>query len=248
MRPLVFISTLFTLCIYFTPLTVSGQRPSMPSSMPGLVPMGGVGSKNSLAGSNLRYNDGSFLNEKGGDIKGSPFLNDNWQPGSAFLKTREQYDSLLMKYDLVNDQLLIKIDENAYTFNDELREFRLTDSVAGKTLIFRNGFASVAGFGEKTFYRIAYDGKTKLLFKNKKVIVSGITSTPGVKEKTYEDQTSYYICTSSGIMKRIKKRNKTIADLFPDQSAVIKKYIEAEYGNTLNEEELVALLRFYDGL
>ena len=101
---------------------------------------------------------------------------------------------------------------------------------------------------EKSFYQVLYDGKTKLLVKYKKLIVSELTSTPGVKVKAFEDQKSYFILTAQGRMEKIKKKNKGILDLLGDRQEELKKMVETNKLKLTNDEEIIKVLAYYDSL
>jgi hypothetical protein len=225
------------------------QNSYMPSNAPGLVPIRSLNaSQGGLSGAGLKYNDGSYVNEKEADIKGSPFLFDDWKKGNVLLKTKERIDSIFIKYNLYTDLLQVKIDDQEYQFNIEVSEFLIPDLVTNETALFRSGFSPVPGMNEKSFYQVLYDGRPKLLLKHKKLIGSEMTSTPGVKAKVFEDQNNYFILTASGKMEKIKKKNKGIQDLLEGEIEALKKMVESNKLKLVNDEEIIRVLEYYDSL
>ncbi len=219
------------------------------SNLPTMTPMRGLNAnRGGLSGSGLKYNDGSYINEKDADVKGSPFLFDDWKKGNVLLKTKERIDSVLIKYNLYADMLQVKVDEQEYQFNIDVMEFLLPDPVSKETALFRSGFNPVAGMNEKSFYQVLYDGKTKLLVKYKKLITSELTSTPGVKAKVFEDQKLYFILTASGRMEKIRKKNKGILDLLDGKKEELKKMVETNKLKLADDEEIIKILEYYDSL
>lgn len=219
------------------------------SNIPTLTPVRGMNvNQGGLSGAGLKYNDGSYVSEKETDIKGSPFLFDDWKKGNVLLKTKERVDSVLIKYNLYTDILQVKVDEQEYQFNVDVLEFLLPDPVSKETALFRSGFVPVPGMNEKSFYQVLYDGKTKLLVKYKKLIVSELTSTPGVKARAFEDQKSYFILTAQGRMEKIKKKNKGILDLLDDKKEELKKMVDTNKLKLTSDDEIIKALEYYDSL
>jgi hypothetical protein len=225
------------------------QGGAMPSNFPQLVPIRGLNTnKGSLSGMGIRYNDGSYMNEKGGDIAGTPLLFENWNYGTVWLHTGERYDSMQLKYDLLNEVLLVLVSDMEYQFKDDVSSFRIIDSATRNVLTFRNGFTPVSAFDIRTFYQVLYDGRTKLVLKTRKQVVSEITSTPGVKSKSFNDEKNYYLVMASGEMKKIRKKNADIIELLEGHEEELKKMIKEQKLKLSKDEEIVQLLHYYDSL
>ena len=225
------------------------QSAYMPSNVPGLTPIRGMNvNRGGLSGTGLKYNDGSYVNEKDADIKGNPFLFDDWKKGNVLLKTKEKVDSVFIKYNLYTDLLHVNIDEQEYLFNIDVWEFLLPDPLTNKTALFRSGLNAEPGLNEKSFYQVLYDGKTKLLLKHKKQIGSELTSTPGVKVRVFDYQKNWFILTASGNMKKIKKKNKGILDLLEGKKEELKKMADSNKLKLVNDEEIIRILEYYDTL
>lgn len=235
-------------CILFCEVSVA-QNVAMPSVFPALTPIRGANvNKGTLTGMGVQYNDGSYMNEKSGTIKGTPLLFENWNYGTVWLLTGEKYDSMLLKYDLLGDQLFVLLNETEYEFNTGVTSFRITDSASRKVLIYRNGFAPALTFTDKSFYQVLYDGKTKLLLKIRKKIVSEITSMPGVKVKSFEDEKNYFLVTATGEMKKIRKKNSDILDMLDANKEQLKKMMSEQKLKLNKDEEIIQLLHYYDSL
>jgi hypothetical protein len=235
-------------CLMIISQWLCAQSTLRPSPFPNLTPVRGLSLSKSDYGTGLKYSDGSYLSEKGTEVKGTPFFMDEWRKGSVLLKTKERIDSVLLKYNLYSDLLNVKVDETEYQFNIDVAEFLLPDSVTKEANLFRSGFTPVAGMNEKSFYQVLYDGKTKFLLKHKKTIASELTSTPGVKAKVFEEQKFYFILTTSGKMERIKKKNKGILDLLEDKKEEVKKMVDTNKLKLTNDEEIISVLEYYDSL
>jgi hypothetical protein len=153
-----------------------------------------------------------------------------------------------VKYDLYSDKLIVLIKDAEYEFNTGVSSFRITDSATRKVLLYRNGFDPISSFSRQTFYQVLYDGKTKLLLKVRKQVVSEITSTPGVKTRGFEDEKSYFLVTEKGELKKIKKKNTDILDMLDDKREQLKKMIAQQKLKLNKDEEIVQLLHYYDSV
>jgi hypothetical protein len=229
--------------------SVLSQNVAMPTPFPALSPVRGANlNRGTLTGMGVQYNDGSYINEKGNDIKGTPLLFGNWNYGTVWLVTGEKYDSMRVKYDLYSDKLIVLINDTEYEFNTGVSSFRITDSVSRKVLLFRNGFDPASSFSRQSFYQVLYDGETKLLLKVRKQIVSEITSTPGVKTRGFEDERSYFLVMPKGELKKIKKKNTDIIDMLDGNREELKKMINEQKLKLTKDEEIIQLLHYYDSL
>lgn len=227
---------------------VFAQGTYMPSNAPSVTAIRGVNvNQGTLAGMGLKYNDGSYVNEKNADIKGSPFFKEDWLAGNVLLRTKDRFDSVFIKYDLYRDLLLVKVDEKEYEFNIDVWEFTLPGSADDEKLLFRSGFEAAPGMTDKSFYQVLYDGKTKFLLKHRKQIVSEMTSTPGVRARAFEDQKQYFILKPGGRMDKLRKKNKSILDLLGDAPELEKK-IAAGKMKFNSDEDIIAVLKLYDSL
>lgn len=226
------------------------QGGAMPSNFPALVPLRGLNTnQGTLMGMGATYNDGSYVNEKGNNIAGTPLLFENWNYGTVWLTTGEKYDSMRLKYDMLNDLLYVLINDQEYQFKDDISAFRIIDSATLKVLLFRNGFPTVSAFDSRSFYQVLYDGKIKFVLKTRKQIVSELTSTPGVKKKVFNDEKSYYIVTASGDMKKLRKKNvDAILELLDGHKEELKKMIREQKLKLNKDEEIIQLLHYYDSL
>lgn len=234
-------SYLFCMALFLSSFVFSQNMP------PALTPIRGINvNQGGLTGTGLKYNDGSYVSEKNADVKGQPFLYDEWTKASVLLKTKEKIDSVLIKYNLYTDLLIVRVDAQEYQFNIDVQEFLIYQGDSHENFLFRSGYNPVPGMTEKSFYQVLYDGKTKLLLKHKKIITEQMTSTPGVKAKVYEDRPVYYILTADGKMEKIKRKGDSILNILSDKKKELSKMAETNKLKLTVDADLVKLLEYYD--
>jgi hypothetical protein len=109
---------------------------------------------------------GTPLKEAQYTSENSPYLTQEWFRGLVRDKSGKPYDGVLINYDLTRDQLVYKNDSSAYILGPEITEFNIPTGT--ELFTFKSGFPSAAGLTEKSYYRVLYDGNTKLLQHYKK--------------------------------------------------------------------------------
>src|ERR1044071_5231127 len=104
-----------TICVIILVISVYPsfcQNTAMPSNFPALSPIRGANmNRGTLSGMGTQYNDGSYINEKGNNVKGTPLLFENWSNATVWLVTGEKYDSMRVKYDLYSDRLIVLLND-----------------------------------------------------------------------------------------------------------------------------------------
>ena len=109
---------------------------------------------------------GTPLKEAESTSDNSPYLTKEWFRGLARDKTGKPYDGVLLNYDLTKDQVVYKNDSSAYVLGPEITEFNIPTGT--ELFTFKSGFPAAAGLTDKSYYRVLYDGTTKLLQHYKK--------------------------------------------------------------------------------
>lgn len=104
-------------------------------------------------------------------LKGTPYqetqaasyLLPDWYPGSIRMEDDHVYDGVQMRYDLTKDEVEYKNESGLFRVSEGIKEFSIPSGV--DLYLFRSGFPAVDNYTTKSFYRIVYDGETKLLKK-----------------------------------------------------------------------------------
>src|SRR5690606_231118 len=180
------------------------------------------------------------------DVKGSPFLYEDWSVGMVKMLDGSTYKDVALKFDQVSGDLIFKNREGkAMGFADAVREFKLT----GKDQIshlFRNGFRTGEVNSERYFYEVLYDGGTILLKDPKKNIVEQRAYNSSTTVKSVVETPAYFL-QLKGQMLKIKKDKKTIIAAL-GHLAQLEKYIQDDKLNLKNDADLARLIRYYDSI
>lgn len=188
------------------------------------------------------------------NVVGSPYLFDEWHTGSVALNNGKLFDSLLLKYNVKDDDVYFKnADDSPMAFKDGVRSFTLIDDNK-KSHIFRNGYANAPGITDRSYLEIIAAGKVQFLKKESKSIVDTKEYGSGVTERRFMQSAKYYLYidpedkTGKGKMILVKKDQKSILNALKDKEEELIDYIQKNALNLKNEEDIVKTINYYNTL
>lgn len=184
-------------------------------------------------------------------VVGTPFLYDDWQKGAVLIGNTTDALPVMLNYDCVNGQLVIRMDDGspASLPVEHVRAFIIMDSAAPDSLVF---FVSdLNEKGSKSFFQVLYNEKTILyqyLKKHFKAADYQRAYNPNRRFDSFEWDNQLYIKQNSGSLQKVRLNSKAITNLLNDKSPQLKGYI-TEHNLRFNDTgDLISLLRFYDTL
>lgn len=182
------------------------------------------------------------------DISGSPYLFEDWALGSAKTIDNAIKKDVQLKYDEIEDILIMKDDNNKLlTFPVQVAEFTINDPKSNSTRTFRSGFAVTKVNTDKSFFELIADGKVKLLKKNHKVI-SESKSYSGAVNKSVSDGVKYYLVNTDNAPVAVKLDIKSIGALLPEKQTQLTEYAKTNKLNLKNQEDAAKLIAYYNSL
>ncbi|MCC9135880.1 hypothetical protein ACFSKU_17800 [Pontibacter silvestris] len=186
------------------------------------------------------------------DVKGSPYLADEWYKGTVELTNGTIYDEMNLMYDQVKDELIFKAAgeqaqafeaSSVYAFTIHLQK----DGLPEEKKNYRKGFIPVDGAPDMAFYEVLADGQTQLLKRTKKVVFEEIPYGSSTKVKDIRESSYYYIARSGKLVK-IKADKKSVLKALKDQAPALEKYAKANKLNLKDDAGLAQLVAYYNGL
>ncbi len=181
------------------------------------------------------------------NIKGSAYLYNDWQKGIVKLNNGKVYKNVFLKYDLVNDELFFKkpSSDEILGFVDDIFEFSITTDV--KTLNFKKGFPPAERFTKNSFYEILQGVTVTLLKKQTKVILETKAYNAASTDRQFDENIAYYVFINNKT-ERIKKDKKSLIAALSDKKDAVEEYINKEKLKFKTDEELIAVIKFYNEL
>jgi hypothetical protein len=181
------------------------------------------------------------------DIKGTPFLFDDWVSGMVTLGNGETFKNVPLKYNVFDEKLYFKNPKNdeLLEFVQPVKSFKFNESIGAG--VFSKGFPVIDKFNSETFYNVLFDGKVKLLNKKYKTVLEVRPYNSATTEKSFVDRNEYFMVKGTEI-KRIKNSKKDFLDIFSDKSTQIDAFIKKEKINFKNNDDLIKVFNYYDSL
>ena len=176
------------------------------------------------------------------DIKGSPYLNENFTNSTLILKNHKKIETKL-RYNIFNDTFESKQKGKILTVskNKNIKEI----IIDGKSYC----LISLDNLPSKTIVEKIYDHKLKLYFKHQVSFKKAQIAKPYIEPKPNRFVTStpklYLKTPFNGSLIRINKI-KDFTKTFPRSSSKIKKFIKENRIKIDNKEQLIQLAQYIE--
>ena len=196
-------------------------------------------------------------------IIGTTYLTDDWSKGELFITLNRLLQTKEFKYDLENNQFLIKTENVANPTPDQLKviysntvdAFKLTDPVLGERFFLNATNAGLTTEGKPTigFLEVLINNKemslyrkidTELLRANYNAALhAGEKSDRIIKKETY-----YMKDGDQKELLEVSKRKKQNLSYFGKQTAAMEEFLKANKTNFSSATDLVQLISYYNTL
>lgn len=174
------------------------------------------------------------------EVAGATYLFNDWYTGSVRMADDKVFDGVKLRYDIVKDEIEFKKDSGLFRISQGVQEFTLPSGT--DLYIFRSGFPAVDSYTNKSFYRILYDGKTKLLKKYQTPIkVEKASAT-----KEMEPDAKLYILKGDKLNIVTLKDRNSFLKLLSDEKNKMQYVIKEEQLEFDGDDDLGKLLEEYD--
>lgn len=176
------------------------------------------------------------------DVKGSPYLLDEWQEGTIKLQNGKTYQGVRLKFDQIEQELMFQNQKGeAQLFVQPVIEFELSKR------LFRKGYPPADGDSSPNiFYEVLADGPTQLLKRTSKEIFEEAPYGSATKVKSVVESHSLYVTDKEGRLTRIKKDKKSLLSALGDKKAELEGYVKDNRLDLRQETDMAKLVAFYN--
>ena len=181
------------------------------------------------------------------NIKGSPYLNDEFYYGSIYTVQKQHYVDIQLRYNIYNDDLEFK------TPQGEIQALATPEivekAVFGNTQLVYSPFL-ISDKTKNGFFILLEEGKVSLYAK------PGVAFREGTAPGAYKDpeppkfvkkSDEYYLRVGTKPAQLIGNK-KELIQIFPDKNEKIKDLISKNKTKTNKPEDLKELVKFYNSL
>ncbi len=177
------------------------------------------------------------------NVKGSPYLHNDWTTGSVKLRSGKTFDGMKLKYDQVEDDLIFLSDGGKeMTFAEPVVEFTIQDKT------FRRGYPAADGASANAFYEVLTEGKMALLKRTSKKVIEEPAYNAATSVKSIRTNENYYLTATNLELTKIKKDKKTILSALSDKQAELESYMKDQRLDLRQEQDVVKLISYYNSL
>ncbi|WP_353723072.1 hypothetical protein [Dyadobacter sp. 676] len=170
----------------------------------------------------------------------SPYLLKEWYTGAVRTSDDRVHDGVQLRYDYQKDEIEYKAGSGLYRVASGVKEFTIPSGVDLYT--FRSGYPPVGNLTEKSFYRVLYDGNTKLL----KRYANPIKAEKASATRTMDAGAKLYLL-KDGKMNPVQLSNRnSFLKLLGDERNKLNYVIKEQQLDFAGEDDLVRLLEEYD--
>ncbi|TDE11568.1 hypothetical protein [Dyadobacter psychrotolerans] len=171
---------------------------------------------------------------------GNSYLFKEWYSGSVRMQDDKVYDGVQLRYDIKKDEIEFKKDSALYRISNGVQEFTIPSGT--DLYIFRSGFPAGQGQTAKSFYRVMYDGNTKLLKK----YISPIRVEKASATKEMDPDAKLYVVKDNKLSAVKLSDKNSFLKLLPDEKNKMLYIIKEQQLDFGAEDDLVSLLSEYD--
>ncbi|MCE6988701.1 hypothetical protein [Dyadobacter sp. CY323] len=183
---------------------------------------------------------GTPYKEASASTDGSHYLFKEWYSGSVRTSDDKVHDGVKIRYDLAKDEVEYKADSAIYRVSANVTEFNLPTGTDLYT--FKSGYPAVGEYSDKTFYRLLYDGNTKLLKKYTKPIkVEKASAT-----MTMDPTAKLYILKDNKMNPVQLSNRNSFMKLMTDEKNKLNYVIREQQLDFAAEDDLIKLMEEYD--
>ncbi|PKV67431.1 hypothetical protein [Pontibacter ramchanderi] len=177
------------------------------------------------------------------DVKGSPYLDDEWQEGWVKLQDGREYAGVRLKYDQVADELMFSNKKGeAQLFVHPVVAFELNKR------LFVSGYNPVDATPLTAFYEVLVNGPTQLLKRTSKWVHEEVPYSSATKVRSIIEQQNYYLSDREGRLTKLKKDRKSLLQALGRKQADLEKYTKANRLDLRQEQDMAKLVAYYNTL
>lgn len=203
-------------------------------------------------------NIGDGYASKKGNVKGHPYLFQNWGSGYLIDSNGKLSEEKLLNYDILNHNLTYKVNtssEEIFVINgDQYPSFIVTDS---KKTDF--SFAKIKGSDFQKakkvdkYYQLVNGNSNLVILESLKILkdpnASGWSSSSlSTKSAEYNLNTTIYILNDSEQYVKVKANKSSILKALKDKKKEIDAYLNDNNTKIKTESDLVSILEYYHSL
>lgn len=187
-----------------------------------------------------------YFHVQSGEVKGSPFLYDDWRYSFITYANGLQLKNLKLKFDMLNNKPLFLRNDSAFEFVQELWSFIIYNP-EGDSVIYKNGFEGETITSE-IFLQVLQEGKIILLKHQGKAKTESKGFGVGITTTEFTTKPPAFYITKKTALIKIKKTEDLAALMGGRDWQLVADYISKKKLNLKKEEDIINVINYYNTL
>lgn len=180
------------------------------------------------------------------EIKGTPYLNSEYQKGTILSDADVLYKNVPLRYDCFDDALEFQRDSKTYFLFP--KETVKRTEFGGKVFVYKEFEAE--GGTEKGYFELLAEGKGTLLARHsinfyEAVPTNGLTDARPARFDNLRE--TWYVSFDNSPARKIPT-NKKMSEIFGDKSKEVEAFISKEKLSVKKKDDLKKIIAFYNSL
>ena len=196
---------------------------------------------------NFKGSQWSRMFDDKGDIKGSPYENEEFVKGDIYTKNQDHYTAIPLRYNLNTDQMEFKRQEG--DIFEVSNQENIDSVVIGTDKYIYSVFKSGSKI-EQGYFRVLYDSNPLLLIK-KTIIFRPAEPAGGYKEPvppTFERKPDeFYLLSTAGEAVKFSGK-KDFLEILNAPAGELEQFIKENKIRFSKQEDLISLMKYYSGI
>ncbi|HEX3025332.1 MAG TPA: hypothetical protein VHP12_08985 [Chitinophagaceae bacterium] len=182
-------------------------------------------------------------------IKGSPFLFDDWKKAAIISNKGYAFNNVELKFDIYINRFLLNKNDTAYLVNENTKSIKLfpndNDTIA--KMIFENGFVSPGNFTEKNYLQILAKGALTLLKYYHADMIEYTEYNDPVKYKRFVPVKDYFILRNE-TTEKIGLNKKKFNEILLSKKDAVDSFIKQKNLSGKDEKDWITAINYFNSI
>ena len=182
------------------------------------------------------------------NIKGSPFLNDEWLNGSIYGLDLKKMAQVKIRLNTNGNEVHFLDMKNVELVVDKskIKKVAIFDELSSDSIYFENGFTDTkAELSKSTLVQVLNKGEVLLLKNHTNNVVKKDSLFGAINVYYFAPTFDYYLKNENNIVQKIKKIDtKTLFTILPNKEIMTNYF--TQHNKIKSEKEIIEFLNFYN--
>ncbi len=182
------------------------------------------------------------------DAIGSPFLFDDWMPGTVILYNGNGYDNVMLKFNALQNKFYFNRNDTTFELDDNVTAVNLKNKENETAMEFRKIVSTHSKLKMTAFVQVLASGKVPL-YKQYEKRIEGENYTNGLitsQKKIVSHNSLWTIINNETVF--VKLNSHSLEELTSDKKDEMQKLVKTAKLNAKNEKDFALAMAYYNSI